>query len=189
MKSNLYMRTKPSVISEEQHLARVAAPKQVNYMIDNKIRKEKSPSSSPRDRQQIYNVKKKGNVAFKARNTGKVPIPDFSKLVAAMDNEGFVKNVDFVSREKCKRIHPNTFAASENMITWIKTFCNPDAGCKAQLGIDMTYKVGPFFTTCLSFPHPMFVQGRFTKTSNHFCGNGYKYWKTKGRLHVFSQST
>lgn len=54
------MRTKPSVISEEQHLARVAAPKQVNYMIDNKIRKEKSPSSSPRDRQQIYNVKKKG---------------------------------------------------------------------------------------------------------------------------------
>lgn len=54
MKSNLYMRTKPSVISEEQHLAGVAAPKQVNYMIDNKIRKEKSPSSSPRDRQQIY---------------------------------------------------------------------------------------------------------------------------------------
>lgn len=190
MKSNLYMRTKPSVISEEQHLARVAAPKQVNYMIDNKIRKEKLPSSSPRDRQQMYNVKKKGNVAFKARNTEKVPIPDFSKLVAAMDNEGFVKNVDFVSREKCKRIYPNTFAASENMITWIKTFCNPDAECKARIGIDMTYKVGPFFTTCLSFPHPMFVhQGRFTKTSNHFCGNGYKYWKTKGRLHVFSQST
>lgn len=139
------MRTKPSVISEEQHLARVAAPKQVNYMIDNKIRKEKSPSSSPRDRQQIYNVKKKGTVAFKARNTGKVHIPDFSKLVAAMDNEGFVKNVDCVSREKCKRIYPNTLAASENMITWIKTFCNPDAECKAQLGIDMNYKVGPFF--------------------------------------------
>lgn len=171
MKSNLYMRTKPSVISEEQHLACVAAPKQVINMIDNKIGKEKSPSSSPRDRQQIYNVKKKGNIAFKARNTGKVPIPDFSKLVAAMDNEGFVKNVDFVSRERCKRIYPNTFAASENMITWIKTFCNPNAEYKAQLGIDMTYKVGPFFTTCLSFPHPMFVhKGDSQKHPTIFAG-------------------
>lgn len=52
--------------------------------------------------------------------------------------------MDFVSRERRKRIYPNTFAASENMITWIKTFCNPNAEYKAQLGIDMTYKVGPF---------------------------------------------
>lgn len=170
MKSNLYMRTKPSVISEEQHLARVAAPKQVNYMIDNKIRKEKSPSSSPRDRQQIYNVKKKGTVAFKARNTGKVPIPDFSKLVAAMDNEGFVKNVDFVSREKCKRIYPNTFAALENMITWIKTFCNPDAECKAQLGIDMTYKVGPFLQPVLVFPTLCLSRGDSEKHPTIFAG-------------------
>ena len=28
---------------------------------------------------------------------------------------------------------------------------------KIPLAIDMTYKVGPFFTTCLSIPHPVFV--------------------------------
>ena len=158
LKSNLYMRTKPSVISKEQELACGASPKQVINIIDQKIGKaSSSPSDSPRDRQQIYNAKKKGKIVFKARNTGKVPIPDFSKLIAALDSGDFVKNVDFASREKMKRIHPNSFAATDNMLKWIKTFCNPNAVHKAQLGIDMTYKIGPFFTTCLSFPHPMYV--------------------------------
>lgn len=157
-RATLYMRTKPSVIAKEKNLSREMPPKKVINLIDKQSPQNRtSPSDLPRDRQQVYNLKKKSNVAFKARNTGRVAAPDFSKLVASMDNDGFVKNIDFASRERCKRIHPNTFAATHNTLTWTKTFCNPDAQHKSQLGIDMTYKVGPFFTTCLSFPHPMFV--------------------------------
>lgn len=47
-----------------------------------------------------------------------------------MDNDGFVKNVDFVSWEKCKRIYLNIFVVLENMIIWIKIFCNLDVECK-----------------------------------------------------------
>jgi hypothetical protein len=54
----------------------------------------------------------------------------------------FLKNVDFGSREKHKRIHPNTFAATTNTLMWTKTFCHSDSQYKSQLGIDMTYKVG-----------------------------------------------
>lgn len=67
---------------------------------------------------------------FKVRNIGKVFIFDFLKFVVVMDNEGFVKNVDFVSWEKCKRIYLNIFVVLENMIIWIKIFCNLDVGCK-----------------------------------------------------------
>ena len=88
-----------------------------------------SPSDLPRDRQQVY-IKKGGN-GFKARNTGKLPTTDFSRLVASLDNDGFVKNVDFSSRNRCKRIHPNTFAATENMLRMTKTFCHPDAEHKS----------------------------------------------------------
>lgn len=61
---------------------------------------------------------------------GKVFIFDFLKFVVVMDNEGLVKNVDFVSWEKCKRIYLNIFVVLENMIIWIKIFCNLDVECK-----------------------------------------------------------
>lgn len=93
----------------------------------------------------------------KSRNTGKVTAPDFSRLIASMDNGQFLKNIDFSIREKHQRINPNTFAATENTLHWVRSFCTPEAEHKSQLGIDMTYKVGPFYTTCMSFPHPMFV--------------------------------
>jgi hypothetical protein len=48
-------------------------------------------AEQPRDRQQVYNLKKRSDVKFKARNTGRVAVPDFSKLVASMDNGGFFK--------------------------------------------------------------------------------------------------
>lgn len=155
---DVYLRTKPSVLSKEKALLSEVAPKQVINIIESDDSQSNiSASDAPRNRQQIYNQKKKCATKFKARNTGKVVTPDFGKLVASMDNSGFLKDVDFSYRQKFGRIHPNTFAATDNSMLWLKSFCCTNSNIKSQLGIDMTYKVGPFYTTCFSFPHPMFV--------------------------------
>ena len=43
-----------------------------------------------------------------------------------MDSGDSVKNVDFSSLDRFKRIHPNSYLATDSMLTWIKTFCNPN---------------------------------------------------------------
>lgn len=116
-----------------------------------------SASDGPRDRSQLYNIKTKIKVKRKSRNTGPVVVPNFAKLIADMDAGDFVKNVDFSFRSKDQRIYPNTFAMTDTAVNWVRTFCSPSSRTKSQLGIDMTYKVGPFYTTCLSFPHPHLV--------------------------------
>lgn len=163
-----YIRTKPSVLAHEKHLLQHETPKKVIGLIE----KEKggpinmlSSSDGPRDRNQLYNIKKKLDNRQKSRNTGPVIQPNFTKLIADMDSGKFVKNVDFSFRSKQERIHPNTFAMTDNAVTWIKKFCQPSSSTKSQLGIDMTYKVGPFYTTCLSFPHPHLVHKK-NKNSN-----------------------
>lgn len=138
--TTLYLRTKPSVINHEKHLAKYETPKKVINIYDKtKSCNNKKVSDRPRDRQQIYNVKKNNNISFKARN--KVSCPDFSKLVAAMDNGVFVKNINFDRRAKFQRIHPNTFAATDATLKWTQTYCSPNSEHKSQLGIDMTYKI------------------------------------------------
>ena len=67
-----------------------------------------------------------------------------------MDRGDSVKNVDFSSRDRFKRIHPNPVEATDSMLTWIKTFCNPNAVYRAHLGVHMTYKVDPFSMPQLS---------------------------------------
>ena len=49
-----------------------------------------------------------------------------------MDSGDSVKNVDFSSRDRFKRIHPNSYVATDSMLTWIKTFCNPNAVYKTH---------------------------------------------------------
>ena len=94
---------------------------------------------------------------MRSRNTGPVVTPNFDRLIASMDTGKLIKNVDFSFCTKHGRIYPNTFAIIDNAVTWIKSFCNQESVSKSQLGIDMTYKVGPFYTTWLSFPHPFFL--------------------------------
>lgn len=159
-KNKLYVRTKPSVIEREKSLLHNQPPKKVIDLIDEEnggLLSVHSSSDGPRDRRQLYNIKHKQSNKNRSRNTGPVTTPDFTQLIAEMDNGKFIKNIDFSFRSKQGRIHPNTFAMTENCVTWIKMFCSPFSSVKSQLGIDMTYKVGPFYTTCLSFPHPHFV--------------------------------
>ena len=51
---------------------------------------------------------------------------------------------------------PKTFAATDNCLRWVKHFCS---GVKPEAiaGIDMTYKLGPFYLTTLTFPNPIIV--------------------------------
>ena len=103
-----------------------------------------------------------------------------------MDSGDSVKNVDFSSRDRFKRIHPNSFLATVSMLTWIKTFCNPNAVYRTQLGIHMTYKVDPFHSACLPisafsiifmkkmpWKHPTTVAGKSNSTCRQGDGNLY----------------
>lgn len=162
-KKRTYIRTKPSIIEKEKHLLQSEPPKKVIRIIDG----EKggplgmvSASDGPRDRLQCYNLKARMSNKKRSRNTGPVATPNFERLIASMDTGNFIRNVDFSFRSKHNRIYPNTFAMTDNAITSIQSFCSPDSLHKSQLGIDMTYKVGPFYTTCPSFAHPYFVQQR-----------------------------
>ena len=59
---------------------------------------------------------------MKARNTRNVPTPDLLKLIAAMDSGDSVKNVDFASREKFKRIQLKSFVATASIRHGLKPF-------------------------------------------------------------------
>ena len=161
-----YIRTKPSVIDKEKELLQSEPPKKVIHLIEEGNGgplNMTSASDGPRDRRQCYNVKGRLQNRKRIKNTGPVTTPNFERLIASMDAGHFLRNVDFSFRAKHNRIHPNTFAMSENAVTAIQSFCSPDSQNKSQLGIDMTYKVGPFYTTCLSFVHPYFVHRNNTE--------------------------
>ena len=51
---------------------------------------------------------------------------------------------------------PRIFAAPDSHLGWIKKFCD-STNPSAILGIDMTYKIGPYYVTTLVMPFPMFV--------------------------------
>ena len=55
-----------------------------------------------------------------------------------------------------KDTSPNTFAAKDLHIEWLKFLCS-GISIKSQCGIDLTSNCGPFYLTTLTFPHPMFT--------------------------------
>ena len=92
------------------------------------------------------------------RFTGPVPITDYHKIfyLALSEEDVFFPNCNF-ERYKIKSMSPKTFVCPEKYECWITQFCSPQSQVGAQVGIDMTYKIGPFFTTTLTMQHPMFV--------------------------------
>ena len=75
-----------------------------------------------------------------------------------MQHDDFLRDVSFGAKSKQgdKFMAPNTFAMTDNQMTWIKRYCSGEKP-KSQIGIDMTYNMGRFHVTTLMFPHPMFV--------------------------------
>ena len=51
---------------------------------------------------------------------------------------------------------PRIFAAPDTHLAWLKNYCNA-ANPKSVVGIDMTYKIGPYYVTTLVMQMPIFV--------------------------------
>lgn len=52
--------------------------------------------------------------------------------------------------------NPQIFAAPDVQLSWVKKYCkvqNPTS----RIGIDMTYKIGPYYVTTTTMPMPIFV--------------------------------
>ena len=153
-----FFRTKPSVLTRIKQYAEENPAKHVITKVQQDaggVSNVKSVSDIPRNRKQVYNQASKIENRIRSRSTGPQKAADFTKLVTQLQTSDFVKDVSFGLRHG-KDTSPNTFAAKDLHIEWLKIFCLGTSH-KSQYGIDMTYNCGPFYLTTLTFPHPMFV--------------------------------
>lgn len=157
-----YIRTKPSVMEKIRELGQKGSAKQIISAMEKQagdVSCVSSPSYLPRDRNQVYHQVSKVEGQIRSRSTGPAAAPDFTKLLSLQYSGSFLKNVSFaVSTDKkgVKRAALNTFAASETCVKWVKRFCTGTQP-SAVAGIDMTYKLGPFYLTTMTLPNPVFV--------------------------------
>ena len=79
-----------------------------------------------------------------------------SKLYTMLKCGSFVQDVSVKKRPESQLSFARTFAVTETCIHWVKSFCSTE-NPKTVMEIDMTYKMGPYFTTPMTFAHPMFV--------------------------------
>ena len=161
--SEPHVRTKPSVLEGIREMSHKGSAKQIISEIEKKaggVVSVVSPSDIPRDRQQVYNQLRKVEGRKKARSTGPSKAPDITKLLSLQQAGKFVRDVSLGTRSKRdgeKRAAASTFAATDYTIGWIKRFCQFGSNPAAVAGIDMTYKLGPFYLTTVTLPNPMFV--------------------------------
>lgn len=157
-----YFRTKPSVLAKIREIGQKGSAKEIITEIENEVgdvESVSSPSYLPRDRKQVYSQLRKVEGRIKSRSTGPAATPDFTKLLSLQYSGSFLKNISFsvrTDKKKMRRAAPNTFAASGTCLRWIQRFCS-GTNPSAVAGIDMTYKLGPFYLTTMTFPNPMFV--------------------------------
>ena len=156
-KQGSFYQTKPSVLSELKSYANKAPPKVAIHSVEKNQYRQK-PSSIPRNRKQAYYQYSKAADRQKFRSTGPPKTPDYSKLLIMLSKSSFVKDVDFSVKERNHKqsSHPNTFAATNTTLNWIKDFCGGSRP-KTFAGIDMTYKAGQFYTMTVTFENPIFV--------------------------------
>jgi len=100
-----------------------------NHQIQNKaggVMNLQSKSDLPRDRHQVYSALKKVPLKAKHCDTGPSKVAHYGELITLMNTGTFVKEVSFAVKTKdgVSKTHPNTFAATDTQISWIKTFCN-----------------------------------------------------------------
>ena len=162
-KSQYYVRTKPTVLSRMAQVSMYKCPKKVVSIVTNEnggVLNAQSAVDLPRNRQQVYNMARKQNKEGRVRHrfTGPLPVADYHKIVylAMAEEHSFLRNYDF-DRNKMESMSPRTFACPPNYQYLITQFCSPQSQVGAQVGIDMTYNIGPFFATTLTMQHPMFV--------------------------------
>ena len=155
-----YLRTKPSVMDKIRSKGKNESAKSVIRHLQGSdgVSAVESPREIPRDRQQVYNALKKVPGRIKSRNTGPPKTPEFSRLMMKLQTGNFLKDVSFTvkARKGNDLTCPSTFTATDTQLHWIKTYCGGEKP-KTPMGMDMTYKVGPFYLMLLTIAHPMFV--------------------------------
>ena len=98
--------------------------------------------------------------AGKNPSTGPAKSPDITKLLSLQQARRFIRDVSMGARSDNKgkiRAAVSTFAATNYSIGWIKRFCHPRSSPASVAGVDITYKLGPFYLKTVTFPNPMFV--------------------------------
>ena len=157
-----YFRTRPSVLDQVRHLGKHHPAKAIISLIQEEAGgavEIDSPSDIPRDRRQVYNALQKVPGKLKCRNTGPKKVPEIGKLLGLLGQSEFLKDVSLnlkTNKKGIEAVYPNTFAATDMQLNWIRAFCNGQFPL-SQVGVDTTYNIGPFYLTAMTFPHPMFV--------------------------------
>jgi len=155
-----YLQTKPSIMEKIKSKGKNESAKHVIRHLQGSdgVSALESPQEIPRDCQQVYNALKKVPGRIKSRNTGPSRMPDFSRLMMKMQTGNLLKDVSFTIKAQKRNdvTCPSTFATTDTQLHWIKTYCSGE-NSKAPLGIDMTYKAGPFYLMLLTIAYPIFV--------------------------------
>ena len=154
-----YMRTFPSVIAEIKKQGKALTPKHVVSSIQKQsggVYDMVSPSAVTRDRMQVYNALRAVDHP-KSRNTGVKKAPDFTRLQLLLKDGKFVKRISSTGNTEKGTLKPLVFATTDTHMSWIKKFCST-RNTMAVLGVDMTYKCGPFYVTIATFKHPNFAR-------------------------------
>ena len=102
-KHELYIRTKPSVMDAISKYARSKKPKQIISAVQEDaggVFGMVSPCDVVRNREQVYNKIKHIDDRPKSRNTGKVKLADYGKVLSMLQDNDFVKDVSFSGRNR-----------------------------------------------------------------------------------------
>lgn len=140
-----------SVTTKIKKLSKTLPPgKVVSTMLDEHggVENVRSISQTPRDGQQVRNLKRKVADAHRSRS-GPAKSSDFGAIFQLSMKGDFVR-----SFEISQGGHPHAFCATDQQIHDLQRFCTGDDG--ALLQIDPTFSVGNFYLTCTTFRHPNF---------------------------------
>ena len=149
-----YLRTCPSVYKTIKEKAVHSSPKEVISSIDKEIGgplELTNPSEAVRNREQVYNINRNLK-RKKSRKTGPPNLADYKQLYVMLIDGSFVKNIEFVNSGD-GTLKPLIFATTNDHVEMIKRYAsahNPSL----VLGVDMTFKCGPFYVTLFVLPHP-----------------------------------
>ena len=121
-----FFRTKPSVLRRIRQYAEENPAKHVITKVQQDaggVSDVTSVSKIKRNRKQVYNQASNIENRTRPRSTGPQKAADLTKLVTQLQTSDFVKDVSFGLRHG-KDTSPNTFAAKDLHIEWLKIFCS-----------------------------------------------------------------
>ena len=110
-KDEIFIRTNPTVLKQIENYGSNLTPKQVVSAIQKEAGGSFGMTSAcdiVRNRTQVYNKVRHINDRPKSRNTGKVKMTDFSKVLMMLQQNDFVKDVSFSCRNKKGKSKLNT---------------------------------------------------------------------------------